>query len=565
MAFTTEDITVQQLMTQVVYTIPRNQRKYVWDERNWKEMLEDILFATHEGTQNHFFGSIVLKQERSENGLTMLSIIDGQQRTISILLLLAAVEQFFKENNAKPQFDGLEPYLRSKDLNSVEHVKVSSEYYPLLDSVVNSVCDWESSVHIVNQRETPPKSEQCILDCLSFFYNSIKDISLNEIERIRLSLLESRVVRITATTEEDAYTVFEILNARGQVLEDHELLKNYIMRYIQPVSLKDTVKERWHDSVETQLGDYLSKFMQHYVVHRYPQHENLSPYGIVKLNSTPDSVNDLLNDFCTKAGYYKKIVMMADDVEYNSTEKKVFGFLYSNRGELFRPILLSLMALKASASITEERYNETLIFIRDFFVCYNILGRETSNKISEMVRKYAYTLSHSYSQSLYNDFIQSMLRRLPRNDVFIRSFKTIGWSRHAGFYSSGDKKRARIALETYEKILSGEESIGDFTIEHIHPDSNSHDGGNIGNLVILESELNERCKDKPLSEKLPIYAQSSFISPVQFSQLFSDRPESFNVDERASLMASTILDNLNSNLLASPATQSPIADDVLSQ
>ena len=36
MAFTTEDITVQRLMSQVVYTIPRNQRKYVWDERNWR-------------------------------------------------------------------------------------------------------------------------------------------------------------------------------------------------------------------------------------------------------------------------------------------------------------------------------------------------------------------------------------------------------------------------------------------------------------------------------------------------------------------------------------------------
>ncbi len=558
MAFTTEDITVQRLMMQVVYTIPRNQRKYVWDERNWKEMLEDIIFATNEGAQDHFFGSIVLKQERSENGLTVLSIIDGQQRTISILLLLAAVEQFFKENNAKPQFDGLEPYLRTKDLNSVEHVKVASEYYPLLDTVVNSVCDWDSGHHIVEQRSAPPKNEQRIMDCLSFFYNRIKDLSITEIEKIRLSLLQSRIVRITATTEEDAYTVFEILNARGQVLEDHELLKNFLMRYIQPISLKDTVKERWHDSVETQLGDYLSKFMQHYVVHHYPQHESLSPYGIVKLNSTPDSVNELLDDFCTKASYYKKIVMLATDSEYNATEKKVFGFLYSNRGELFRPILLTLMGLRAKGSITEDHYNNTLVFIRDFFVCYNILGRETSNKISEMVRKYAYTLYHSYSQELYGDFIQSMLKRLPRNDVFIRSFKTIGWSRHASFYSSGDKKRARIALETYEKIMSGNDSIEAFTIEHIQPDSNSHDGGNIGNLVVLERELNERCKDKPLAEKLPIYAQSSFTSPVHFSQQFSGKDETLNVDARASEMAQTILDNLNSHLLSSPTTKNPI-------
>ena len=34
-------------------------------------------------------------------------------------------------------------------------------------------------------------------------------------------------VSIIASSEEDACTVFEILNARGSVLEDHELLKKF--------------------------------------------------------------------------------------------------------------------------------------------------------------------------------------------------------------------------------------------------------------------------------------------------------------------------------------------------
>ena len=52
---------------------------------------------------------------------------------------------------------------------------------------------------------------------------------------------------IIATTDEDSYTIFEILNARGTNLEDHELLKNYIMRYIRPVSSRDMVREQWDE------------------------------------------------------------------------------------------------------------------------------------------------------------------------------------------------------------------------------------------------------------------------------------------------------------------------------
>ena len=43
-------------------------------------------------------------------------------------------------------------------------------------------------------------------------------------------LLGTSYVEIVATTDEDSYTIFEILNARGQELDDHELVKNFVMR-----------------------------------------------------------------------------------------------------------------------------------------------------------------------------------------------------------------------------------------------------------------------------------------------------------------------------------------------
>ena len=64
----------------------------------------------------------------------------------------------------------------------------------------------------------------------------------NGLKEIRNAVLEMTVVKIVSNSEEDSYTIFEILNARGQELAAHELLKNYIMRYIQPVERRDDAK-----------------------------------------------------------------------------------------------------------------------------------------------------------------------------------------------------------------------------------------------------------------------------------------------------------------------------------
>ena len=63
MAFDAKDQTVGDLLNKVVFSIPRNQRRYVWDKENWEELYEDILFACKNERKAHFIGSIVLKDE----------------------------------------------------------------------------------------------------------------------------------------------------------------------------------------------------------------------------------------------------------------------------------------------------------------------------------------------------------------------------------------------------------------------------------------------------------------------------------------------------------------------
>ena len=79
--------------------------------------------------------------------------------------------------------------------------------------------------------------------CFEYFYNRLKSETIEKVHLIKNRILSTNYIDITATTEEDSYTIFEILNARGMALEDSELLKNHIMRYYQPNSSIDRVKQ----------------------------------------------------------------------------------------------------------------------------------------------------------------------------------------------------------------------------------------------------------------------------------------------------------------------------------
>ena len=63
MAFEARQSTVGKLLNDSIYRIPRNQRAYVWDEHNWKDLFEDIKLVTEEVATSHFIGSIVLMEE----------------------------------------------------------------------------------------------------------------------------------------------------------------------------------------------------------------------------------------------------------------------------------------------------------------------------------------------------------------------------------------------------------------------------------------------------------------------------------------------------------------------
>ena len=553
MPFKTEDKKVSDLLNKRVYLIPRNQRQYVWKEENWKDLIEDLEFSFISSKRAHFMGSLVLKKEKGRDkgaGVEVFSIIDGQQRITTFLLFLSVIMFRFKKDNETERFEGLKSYLITNNLDNNAFCKLSTEKYPALEIFVQNICDWKNNYdsldQAISESSTATKTNKVLFEAVKFFNERLTSCDEETIERYRNALLDTNIVEIIADSDEDAYTIFEILNARGQILEDYDLLKNFIMRYYEPSNEIDKAKSRWEQEIILPLDNNVSQFVQHYVLHRYGKNkrEKVSNYEVLKSKTSKHDVIKLLDDLCRKASYYKIIVdpKDGDDSECSKSEYTVFSFMKSYRGVMFRPIFLSLMHRNKTSEISNEIYESVLNFIMYFFICYNLLGRLTSNKLTDRVQSSAIAIENDYSPEVLKSFINGLVNRLPTLDEFTKSFLSIGWSKINEFHNdTNQKRRVIIALQTLESIETGCWDIGSFTIEHLNPDSLDRTNANIGNLVLLESNINSNNLCKVFTDKIDSYKDSRYKTTRNVYSRFHDNPDTFNIETRAKQMAKKII------------------------
>ena len=550
MAFKAQQKRVSDLFTGSILEIPRNQRRYVWKEEHWNDLLEDIKFAiaTNDSTKKHFIGSIVLKEEGAINGVNHFTIIDGQQRTFTLILFLAAIMQLFKERGMEDDFKGNSKLLITTDLKNQSYCILNSDFYLSLSKIVMKICDWDVKVNLnelVKKEIKDKRNEKSLVNCVRYYYDSLKNSSNDEILAIRDSLIETNYVEIIATTEEDSYTIFEILNARGQDLEDHELLKNYIMRYIRPQEQTkiDEVKIRWTDEIDKGLGNNTKKFFKHYATHKYSTTKKDHVYKTIQRGTPNKNVNVLFEDILKKVEYYKIVlnpIAEGDEANCSLSECQIFSFFIKKKAEQFRPMFLSLMHQRELGNLDNDKYIRTLNYLYMFFVCYNIIGEEKSNKLEDPIYKFSPILEDSFSEVELKNFTESLNKRLPSKEAFANIFKNVGWSNHTAFYKdSNNKERVKIVLELLEKNKSGHD-LDDYTLEHILPDSEGETNAQIGNLIPLEEHLNRRCKNKSLAEKIPIYKESRFSITRGFAERYENNPDSFDPQKRTNCLSDVI-------------------------
>ena len=196
-------ISVKQLLSECLLTIPEYQRPYKWNQHNIASLFNDI--KTQCDKPAYRLGTIVLHKSKDKDDKHVLNIVDGQQRTLTLMLtVMAIIKHYHTDNSTEPT-----------------EIKAIGK---ILGELANTVP--------VLAKKQEFSSDISIFNLHSNFQEILRIISRGElsIEHIDFLLNQCEVVIFILEDESEAFQFFDSQNSRGKELYPHDLLKAFHLR-----------------------------------------------------------------------------------------------------------------------------------------------------------------------------------------------------------------------------------------------------------------------------------------------------------------------------------------------
>ena len=248
------------LCDEQILEIPFFQRAYVWNDDNWKDLLEDLLRTSG----SHFLGSIILKRAKSITGTADKAIIiDGQQRLTTLSILIKALYDSIDNKRAKLINDATEALfytLKSSDSDYLLTINHSHNDRKQFEEVMGSVVDGEIKSPILSKLNEIKEDDPRLLikRCYKFFYTQLMSIS-NE-ERINLwdNLFDKNnkiLVVIDLDDNDQEQKIFDTINSSGVRLTSTDIIKNALYQKLIELTkdsdkIAEYYKRTWAETFE---------------------------------------------------------------------------------------------------------------------------------------------------------------------------------------------------------------------------------------------------------------------------------------------------------------------------
>lgn len=191
--------------TEAHYVIPRYQRAYAWEDKEIVQLIDDI----NDSTGDYYIGSLVVAKVKGK--VETYEVVDGQQRLTTLYLLLhylASCGGLRGEVGKTLSFD-----CRPNSNYTLAHIQdLLSKEKPLADDEDRLEQSILNGLKAIDQKFTTGDA----IDVAAF------------IERLMSVIL----YRIEVPEHTDLNRYFEIMNTRGEQLEQHDILKAQLMEYL---------------------------------------------------------------------------------------------------------------------------------------------------------------------------------------------------------------------------------------------------------------------------------------------------------------------------------------------
>lgn len=209
----------------VRYVIPRYQRAYAWEEKEIEQLIDDIC-DDNDPKRDYYIGSLIVARRKADDGVEY-EVIDGQQRLTTIYLLLQCLldEGYFSRGDVSVG-EALSFDCRSKSNCTLAYIRSdarkSEGKEELLDQSILLAVD------IIKKKLAREFGDR--VEDQKKFVDRLKHVVLYRIE-------------VPEHTDLNRY--FEIMNTRGEQLEQHDILKARLMNYLDDACEREAFARIW--------------------------------------------------------------------------------------------------------------------------------------------------------------------------------------------------------------------------------------------------------------------------------------------------------------------------------
>ena len=229
------------------FVIPVYQRNYTWSAgKEVKQYLDDLKSVLLGEYNNHFLGIIIYLDTPIDFTSREFSVIDGQQRLTTTFLILYAIREIMKQENAVDAIQSLDGQILTNPFATHETLKYKLKPLVSDDSVYK---------YIVNDKAGDIEdTDSLVYKNFKYIVNYVK--TLNEkftYNEILLALNKLYVVCIPLSKEDNAQKIFESINSTGVKLTASDLIRNFLLMDLNS-ELQDLYYTKYWMELEKYLG-----------------------------------------------------------------------------------------------------------------------------------------------------------------------------------------------------------------------------------------------------------------------------------------------------------------------
>ncbi|BEG57400.1 DUF262 domain-containing protein [Helicobacter sp. NHP21005] len=516
------------------FVVPEYQRGYVWRE-HCEKLWEDITaFFEGEGGeatyQNPYFLGSVVYYPIGEK----MHIVDGQQRTTTLMLLLKAMHtKLTATNNESVQFlvnkiasclwdvGGKTGKIDSAKPHLISHA-ISDDKHQVLQNILENGLEQDEAEDNSNYEKN-----------YRYFCTQLDEFAKDDptrFEDLCLCVLESCIVLTVACNGQDddkrleyALRVFNTLNNRGLVLAETDIFKSVIFSGKSPKE-REAFIAQWQDLEQKCDVEYLFRLCMHVLRARhgeksreiglhpffYSKHRNLLKDGSIMQEL------EKMREFLYSDEVYSKISQRADQFY------EVLFTLENGYWEFLNGAYYAYCLEKGKDYL--KGLDEVLMRTCAHFLVYTIARHP--GQIKNLIY-HAYTSLYKTGTINFGAQSQEILKSVVYTKRSEHTFRT--------FFEATQTKRltkALLLLNMYLKYPEQKVEVCEKPeIEHIFPktwqtnymklDKKKASAlvESIGNKILLEKPLNIKASNGYFDAKKPKYAKSKFLEAQDLAKL----------------------------------------------